>query len=168
MGESRFDEGEGGLVLVTPRKSHVRFFVIDALFVSGGVLIAVGGSNAVGWLVVGFFGLCLVVETCQLIAPGRLVITPTDMEVRSLGRHWSRDLASCTGFKPWRNPFARQTLVGFDHPLDVSKRAGRVNTKIAGCSGTLPETYGMNASELATLLEDASKAARASATKRPA
>lgn len=167
MGNSRFDEDEGGLVLVSPRKSHVRNFVIDALFVAAGVLIAVGGSDAKGWLVVGFFGLCLAVETCQLIAPGRLVITSTHLEVRSLGRHWSRDLASCTGFKPWRNPFARQTLVGFDHPLDVSKRAARLNTKIAGCSGTLPETYGMDASELATLLEDASKAARASATNRP-
>ena len=149
------------VVLRSPRRRHAIGFALAAVFVIGGIIGAIANSDAVGWLCAAFFGLLLVMEGWQLLSPGRLVITPTTMEFSILWRHWSRDLASCTGFQLWRNPFARRTLVAFDHPLDSSKRLGKASRQFGGRSGALPDAYGMEPSKLVALLNKASNAARA-------
>jgi hypothetical protein len=136
-------------------------FALGALLVFLGFVIALVQHNAFGWVVVFFFGLGLIVAVWQLVAPGHLVITPTAIEVTALWRRYSRDLASCSEFDVWRLPRTGQRLVVFDHPLDSAKRMGRLNKGYAGRSGSLPDTYGMDAVALAALLNQARAAALA-------
>ena len=149
------------LVFRASRRKWLLMFALAALFVVLGFVIAIVQHNAFGWVAVFFFGLGLVVAGWQLVAPGQLVVTPTALEVTALWRTYSRDLASCSEFDVWRLPRTGQRLVVFDHPLDSAKRMGRANKNFAGRSGSLPDTYGMDAVALATLLNKARAAALA-------
>jgi hypothetical protein len=50
---------------------------------------------------------------------------------------------------------ARQPMVVFDHPDDARRRGSGLSRRLSGRSGALPGTYGMKASELAQLLNEA-------------
>ena len=123
-------------------------------------------SPWVGETAIAFFGLGLIVAGWQTVSPGRLVVTPTTIEVTTLGRRWSRDLASCSEFGVWR--FGVQTLVVFDHPGGTAKRLGRANRRLSGRSSALPDTFGMDASELASILNKARASAMALSTRTDA
>jgi hypothetical protein len=150
------------LVLRSSRRKWLLVFVIAAVFVGLGLIIAIGQHDSFGWTAAVFFGLVLIVAAWQLISPGRLVVTPTAIEVTTLWRTYSRDLASCSEFGVWRIPRTGQRLVVFDHPLDTAKRMGRANKRFAGRSASLPDTFGMKAADLATLLNKARAAAKTS------
>jgi hypothetical protein len=127
-----------------------------AVLVAGGLYLALGGESVViGWILVVFFGTGLLLSVWQLIAPGRLVVTDTTIEVSHMGRHWSRDLARCGPLDVWRNPAARQELVVFDHPEDEADKLSGMSREVSGHSSALPDTYGHPAGELARTLNEA-------------
>jgi hypothetical protein len=127
-----------------------------AVFVAGGLYLALGGESVIiGWILVVFFGTGLLVSIWQLLAPDRLVVTDTTIEVSHMGRHWSRDLARCGPFDVWRNPAARHELVVFDHPEDEAHKLSGVSREVSGHSSALPDTYGLPAAELARTLNEA-------------
>jgi len=162
----RVSDAESGVtlpvVLRGSRARALRLLMISAVFVAAGVLIAIDNHEGLGWLVVAFFGLCLIVAVAQWIRPPTLVITAAAFQVRSLGRTWSRDLASCGEFSVSRNPVANQSMVVFDHPIDAPKKAAKASRAMSGHTGALPDTFGMNANDLAKLLNQTRKIARVS------
>ena len=101
---------DGPFTLTAPRARWWKVFLICIGFAAGGVLIAVGEPNAVGWLVAALFGVGAAVAGWQLVVPGKLVVTATTIEVSVLWRSYSRDLASCGTFEVWRDPTSSESL----------------------------------------------------------
>jgi hypothetical protein len=152
-------------VFTASRRKWSRLLLVFAAFVALGLATAVAGQPAaIGWVVIGCSGTGLVVSAWQLIVPGRLVVTETEIEVRNLWRRWSRDLARCGPFLVWRAPTGGRSLVVFDHPDDESRRGPRMNQRACGHSSALPDTYGRRAGELARVLNEARAQARSRAT----
>lgn len=147
--------GDEPIVLTADRRSWWRMLMIGVVFASIGVAMVIVERSVIAWLVTVLFGLLVAVAGMQLRNPATLEITATEIEVQTLGRRWSRDLASCSEFGVWENPAARQSIVVFDHPSDLEKRSGRLNVRLTGRSGALPDTYGQTAEELAALLNRA-------------
>jgi hypothetical protein len=155
--------GDGGAgtverveVFTASRRKWFRLLIACAAFVALGVVMAMSGElAAIAWLWVASSCTGLVVSAWQLVAPGRLVVSETEIEVRNLWRRWSRDLARCGPFSVWRAPTGGRTLVVFDHPDDESRRGARMNQRACGHSSALPDTYGRPAGELAQILNEA-------------
>lgn len=138
------------IVLRSSRRKWLRFFVTGTVFTAGGIFIAIARHDSVGWFLIVFAGLCQLATGWQLIAPGRLIVTPTEIQIIALWRRYERDLVSCSEFHVWT--MARQEMVVFDHPIDSQKVSARANRALSGYTGGLPDTFGMRALELAALL----------------
>jgi hypothetical protein len=155
--------GEGGTettnrvaIFSASRRKWLRLLIASTVFVVLGIVMALTRElAAIAWLWLVASGTWLVVSLWQVIAPGRLVVSETEIEVRNLWRHWSRDLARCGPFVVWRASSGGRTLVVFDHPDDASRRGPRMNQRACGHSSALPDTYGQRAGELAQILNDA-------------
>ncbi len=143
-------------ILVASRKKWAGVLAGCTAFVVLGLRNALSGERGVvGWIAVAFFGVGMLVAIVQLMVPSRLAISASTIKVSHMGRHWSRDLARCGAFEVWRNPFARQSLVVFDHPDDEGRRGSKMGRRLSGHSSSLPDTFGMSATQLAELLNEA-------------
>ena len=124
----------------------------SAVFVALGAGIALGNRVGIIATVIGaamaiLFGVCAAIALRQILSPGSLLITKTEIVVSAGGRLTTYQLAECGPFTAWRNPSRGNVIVTFEH-------------RPAGASRSLPETYGVSASELADLLESIRTAAR--------
>jgi hypothetical protein len=145
-----------GLATRTFRASRKRWATIGLVavaFVAAGVVMMLDG-NFWGWVTVTFFGLCLVVAGWQLVSPGTLILTPEGFTVIALGRTMRYELAKCGAFSVWRNPRGGTRIVVFDYEGSEG-RLDRANRRLAGASASLPDTYGMKAEQLASMLNHA-------------
>lgn len=140
-------------VLRPGRIRWLAYFIIGLGFtVSGGLMIGVG--DWWGWFVAGFFGLCMVVSAV-LILPGAsyLRLTAEGFTVCTLyqrqGFKWAEVGPCFTGVVAGR----KRVLFQFTDPTRSSRFQGVVRA-IWGAEGTLPDTYGMTAAALATLMND--------------
>ena len=103
------------------------------------------------WLL--FTWMCaMVVPVWQLISPGRLELSATTLTVRKFGMTRTYELRQCAAFKVWRPPVGRLEYVVFDNDATNGTRVGENNRRRTGGSALLPDTYGMSATDLATLL----------------
>lgn len=163
-GTGQHVSGEEPLVLSTPRRKILPMFAGATVFVAVGLLMVVS-DNPLGWFVIAFFGACLVVFGWQMVTPSQLRVTPTSVQLRHLWRRKEWDLVSCGEFGVWGNSMAGQPIVVFDHHIESGSRLGRANRALAGGSASLPETFGMDASKLANLLNEARRSALQRAKK---
>ena len=147
------------------RRKWFRLLIAFAAFAALGIVMALTRQLAViAWLWLAVSATGLVVSAWQLIAPGRLVISDGEIDVRNLWRRWSRDLARCGPFLVWRASSGGRSLVVFDHPDDASRRGPRMNQRACGHSSALPDTYGRGAAELARILNEARERAASHTT----
>lgn len=137
--------------LYASRRKWLRLLAIGMVFSVIGVLMVRDG-NALGWLPLAFFGLGSVVSVWQVASPAKLVVGSATLESLGFGRRRLYELRDCGEFAVWRNPFGGNQMVVFDYPGEVQSRLARANRKLAGASSSLPETYGLEASDLADLL----------------
>jgi hypothetical protein len=126
------------------------------LAVIGGLMVASGAG--LGWLVAAFGLLGVAVFTSMLIRPHRLELDEHGFTTVTLGRRWRVEWSQCGQFRTWQDSFTvnAPAIVVFDcsapsvrdHPLET------VAEGLTGANAALPETYGMSASELGTLLNE--------------
>jgi len=142
------------LLLKPARGQHLLLLATCAAFVAIGVMMIRDGDLS-GWFVAGFFGLCVVVFSVNLI-PGAsyLLLAPEGFRYRSLFR---------AGNERWRDierfgvfDAGARTMVGWDYVAGYERhqRGRHFAKRLAGLEAGLPDTYGRSATELAELLDD--------------
>jgi hypothetical protein len=148
---------EDCLTLYPKRSSAVWLLLGSSVFVAIGIWMVVSG-NWMGYLCAGFFGLCLLVAIGQLL-PGScyLSIRPDGLTFCSLYRgatiRWE-DVDRFYVVVLRQRGMTFRKMVGFTYAASYERfQSGRrLAQVVAGCEGGLPDTYGMNAQELADLL----------------
>ncbi len=151
--------------LHSSRRRTVALLMISLLFTAAGAAM-IAAKQPFGWLALGFGGLGLAVLGFILVRPNRLELSAEGFTTVTLGRRWSVAWRDCGEFRTWKDTFyfGSPTLVVFDCRAPV---AGGRALKLAAealttANASLPETYGMAASELADLLNQYRLAAGAS------
>lgn len=122
-------------------------------FVAIGVFLVRQGHGWIAWANIGFFGLCAVAFAINLL-PGAssLRLDEDGFTVRSLFREGRTAWRDVTGFRPVR--IGMNEFVGFDYRPDVPehRRMRKLNSRITGIEGMLPDRYGMRGEALADLM----------------
>lgn len=138
--------------LRSSRKKWLQMVGIGTVLGSGGVLMILDGEP-LGWLVTIFFGACAALGLFTAVRPNRLELGSSGMRSLSLGRTWTFLWQDCGEFSTWEA--FRNELVVFDHSgPSASRRLSRLNKQMSGGNASLPETYGLRAAELASLLNE--------------
>lgn len=145
-------------LILRPKKSTAMWLLLCcSVFVVCGVWIAIEKSW-IGYLCAGFFAMGIPVAVIQMI-PGStsLEIVDEGLSITNLFR---------VTMLPWHDVDHFFVVSLKQSGMTVSKRVGfnylpsdnhyhvsrQVATAIAGCEGTLPDTYGVPAEELAAIL----------------
>ncbi len=143
------------LVLRSSGTKRLWLGLMSAGFVAVGLWMVRSG-NPQGWLVFGFFALCLMVFCVWMLFPNAnyLRLTQDGFEMRAMFRshfyRW-RDVAA---FEPVRIYGGKYVSIIFA-PTYLAAPIGRdVSAALTGIQGMLPDTYGMTAEALADLLND--------------
>ena len=129
------------VVLRGSRARWAGLLAASAVFVLGGILVLAfaSGGRVAGVAVIVFFGACSAVAAYQLIVGTQLVLAPDGFTVRSLGRTVTRRWKDVEEFDVFR-PSAFMSMVGV--------------TYAGGFKSALPDTFGMKANELASLMNE--------------
>jgi len=115
--------------------------------------IAVGLSGhyvVVGWVIAAIFAWMLFVAMRQTRTSDHLLLHDGAFDIVHRDTTVSRDLASCSEFSVWRH--GSISMVVFDHPLDDASPNAAANRALTGRTGSLPHRFGVNAEELAQLM----------------
>lgn len=143
------------LVLRASRRKRFGLLLLFLVFVGTGFWML--GDDGRGWFVIVFFGVGAVVAVVELVWPGRLELTPTEMRSIRLARSATYEWDRCGAFSTWEpggNP-----MVVFDYDGWAGSRAAKISRRLSGHGGALPDTYGMKAADLADLLNEYRRAA---------
>ncbi len=150
---------EGGLRLRPSPKKWLVVLAIATAFTAGGAAMVADGASG-GWFVTVFFGACTAVGVSVLL-PGSMYL-----EVRRDGFETSH-LFRRRRFA-WNEvgrfsavDVVSQPMVVFDRLGAAPSRLGKLNAAVVGANDALPDTYGMDASELADLMNAARERALA-------
>lgn len=104
-----------------------------------------------GWLIILFFGAGACVSLLQVtIARGRLTLSEEGFEVSNLHKKYFDRWEDVSPFDVLNIPGG--PFVSYDRREDQGKMLADINRNLMGVSGMLPDSYGMNAVELATLM----------------
>ena len=137
----------------TPSSRRMVFLLLGSLaFVLAGI-VAVRRNPAVGYAGIAFFGLGVLIATVNLL-PGSAFLQVTN-----------EGFTFCSLYRrhhiPWREVkefvlihAGNRPMVGWNYNAERNGKARlrRLSAAITGAEAGLPDTYGMPASELATLL----------------
>ena len=142
-------------VLYSSRRRTLGLLALSLVFAGAGVLM-IGADADYGWLVAAFGLVGAAVFTVMSLRPNRLELSGEGLTTVTLGRRWSVRWSECGEFRTSKVDYsvAGPSMVVFDcsapgirgHPLEAAAEA------LSGANAALPETYGMPADELATLL----------------
>ena len=135
--------------------SLLLLLAISSGFVALGAFLIGQGELIGGWLCVCFFGLGILVALVSLL-PGSnyLELTPSGIEVRTLFRKWFVRWTDVQEFFPV--VVSTRRMVGWDYsPSYTAQLLGRsISRGLTGIEAALPDTYGLSAEALATLLNE--------------
>jgi hypothetical protein len=145
---------------IEPMILHPSKLQAATLVLVSGPLIAIGSflihaRNGFGWVVVAFFGLLFLVGLVMAV-PGStfLKISQDGFEMRTLFRshfiRWSdvREFGVAS--------LESRKMVAFNYSENHKARAAlrKINSRLVGFEGALPDAYGLGHEELATLLNE--------------
>ncbi len=162
------------------RESRVKWLGIAAFF---GVLLystveVVESGSVARWVALGLFGVGTMGAAWQVVFPDRLVIGTDEIEITRFGLRRRYRLDRCEEFVVWgfvepqprsilkrindfmiyRNTY-RGSLVVFGYAEDDPGRLSRANRWVSGSSSWIPHRYGLEAEELAQILNRARRRA---------
>ena len=131
--------------------------IVSLAFTIGGLLMT-KDEGLMGWLIASFFGLCLIVFLIQLI-PGstQLLLTKDGFTMTSLFRSHFTKWADVKSFE--LGYLGRNKAVMFDY-VDSHKKHSigkSIAKELSGNHGALPDTYGMEVTELLILMNESKK-----------
>jgi len=121
------------------------------------VIIGIGAifdGDKIGWLCVGFFGLCFLVAAMQLL-PGcsYLILSPEGFEYCSLYRKFSYNWHEIRELGVTNISGNEMVCINFSDDYDNAKLGRKISTGLTGVEGSLPDTYGFSAFELAEIMQ---------------
>jgi hypothetical protein len=135
----------------------VALLMISLLFTAAGAAMIAAGAPF-GWLALGFGVVGLAVLGFTLVRPNRLELSADGFTTVTLGRRWSVAWSDCGEFRTWKDTFyfGSPTMVVFEcrAPLSGGRALKVAAEALTGENASLPETYGMAASDLAALLNE--------------
>jgi len=141
-----------------PNKAkHFLFLLLSMLFVAGGVWMASDG-DWMGHFAYLFFSLCSVVFVIQLIPNSSyLKLRDDEFEFSALFRRHHVKWKDIEGFgimTQTHKGITTNKMVGWDYKegFDGSNFGRKASKKIAGIESGLPDTYGMKAEDLLSLM----------------
>ncbi|MDH5558775.1 MAG: hypothetical protein OEZ03_15605 [Alphaproteobacteria bacterium] len=141
-------------IMLRPSKLRYLYYVLVSLGFTVGGSFMIAEDIWFGWVVAGFFGLCAVVLAFTML-PGAswLRLTPEGFTICTLYRShafkWS-EIGHC-----YPGVVGRRKMVLFDFADPAYSPRMRVAARaLSGAEGALPDTYGMTADALATLMND--------------
>ncbi len=135
--------------------------LVGLLFVGMGIILVMNGKGELkAWLSLAFFTLVLIVGLIQFFGKGSyLTLTSEGFQVSHFGKKHSFQLwQDCSNFKVKRIGFMNK-LVVYNRHQDSGKLMGAINRTISGGSVSLPDTYGLKAEKLASLMNAYQKGA---------
>jgi len=140
---------------VTLRPSRLKWILVllgALVFVAGGIGMIVSGET-MGWVVAGFFGLCIPVGVIALL-PGAsgMTLHRDGFDISNMFRRQSYPWRDVSGFDAVRIPPAMTKIVVFDHAGAAGKTIAKLNVGLVGRNAGLPDTYGIPADVLAGLM----------------
>ncbi|MEM6687019.1 MAG: STM3941 family protein [Bacteroidota bacterium] len=126
--------------------------IISLIFTLGGAFMIAAGDT-IGWLVSGFFGICLVVAIVGMFPKANyLKLHKSGFELCSLFRKTKYQWEDVHMFKVKKMYVNTMVMFNFSEQFQQHITMRKVNTKLSGSEGALPDTYGLTAKELASLL----------------
>ncbi|QDT09442.1 DUF2244 domain-containing protein [Planctomycetes bacterium K23_9] len=125
-------------------------FGVGILFCCGGVLLVIQQPGLMSWLVLAFFGLVAAVGLAMILSRrAHLTLHADRFEQSVLGRRFRYQWNEVSEFFVWKHQY--NSLVCFDVAKDKSV-LGRMNRGLSGASGSLSDTFGIDAEDLAELM----------------
>lgn len=107
-------------------------------------------------LVGGFFGLGIPVALLQIFGKGSWLRLDQDgFQYAQFGKKHAFGWHEVSEFGVWKMKqgfFTTSSHVGFSTEADSARTLGKINTALVGATGTLPDTYGKSAKDLAELM----------------
>jgi hypothetical protein len=124
---------------------------LGSIILGFGGVIGIQSGESIGWVVVAFFGLGLLVSAVQML-PGAayLKVGSGGLEFRTLFRTRHIAWAEISGFGHYRQ--ASQGFVGINFHGSAKGFSQNASSALVGFHDALPDTYGHKAEELAILL----------------
>ncbi len=140
---------------VTLHPSRIKFLILLAGslgFSVGGYYMVRDGASG-GWFVLGFFGLCTLISV-MLTLPGAsgLTLDRDGFRVSSMYRRAHTRWRDAGGFITSGLPPSGYVMVVYDDATIRSGKLAAANIKLTGRNSGLPNTYGLEADELAELM----------------
>jgi hypothetical protein len=144
------------VVLRSSRLKWLALLLASLLFVLVGVLISYAAPNGRvgGVLVIGVFSLTAVLTVAQLLAPGRIELSPDGFTVYGLGTRRTTPWSEVNSFSTARTSALSKIVTV--NPADSRSlgQAGAAVRKAIGFNRALPDTYGLSAEDLASLMSE--------------
>lgn len=144
------------LILYPSKAKWLGIVALAAGFVAIAVFVMKDAPTHLRALVGGFFGLGIPVGVLQIFGKGSWLRLDEDgFEYAQFGRKYAFAWQDVSEFGVWKMKqgfLTTSSHVGFSTEADNAKTLGKVNTALVGATGTLPDTYGKSAKELAGLM----------------
>jgi hypothetical protein len=151
----RLNGQDGNRLLLRPSFiSTLGLLLVCTIFVVLGIWMS-GEGQPMGWFVAGTFGVGVVIALVHLLPNASyLLLTEDGFETRTLYRSSSVAWDEIAFFATTTIGHNKMVVFNYSDRFDRSKRARRLARAIAGYEGALPDTYGMKADQLASLLNE--------------
>ena len=142
----------GPLALTPSRGKWFVVMLVGLAFTATGLFL-MPRNEMMTWFCVIFFGFVAAVAIIMLIpGAGGLTLNRDGFEVTSLFRSHFVTWADATDFLAGRIPPAAKKMVLYNHAGAKNSTLGKLNAGLVGRNGAIPDTYGMSADALASLL----------------
>ena len=142
----------GPVTLYPSRRKWIRILLLSATFVAVGLWM-ISHDNAYGWAGLVFFGLGMVVAIIALLpGAGKLKLDRDGFEITNLFRHQSLRWQDTTGFEAAIIPPSSLEMVVFDDANAKGKTLASLSLGLVGHNAGLPDTFGLQAKDLASLM----------------
>ena len=138
---------------------HTLLLLLSLVFVAGGIWLSQTG-DWMGHFIYGFFGLGVIVFTIQLLPNSSYLKLKEDgFEFSALfRRHYVKwnDIKHFGIMTQTHRGMTTNKMVGWDYreEFEGSDLGRRISKKMGGIESALPDTYGMKAEELLSLMDE--------------
>lgn len=141
------------LKLKPSRHRAIFLLVLSLVLVALSTSIFASGNVVLGWLCTGFFALGVLTASVSLMpGSGYLLLTPDGFEVRVLYRKTFIRWVDVRQFIPL--VIHKRPMAAWDYVTGYEQRPilRSLSTRLGGAEAALPDTYGMSAEALSSLL----------------